>query len=102
MNYRRRKVRSAASLELYHELENRGYPECFCNDISFELNTDYTANRMLGYLRHYQVLPMEDVADEMLAILSDREAYIRKKIFEHDQAKWNEYMWTGFGEGEDD
>lgn len=87
-----RKKRSPSSVELYYELEGRGYPEEFCHDISFELNTEYTAKRMLGYLKHYEVLPMEDVADEMLAILSDRERFIKKKIFEHDQAKLNELM----------
>lgn len=89
--------RAAASIDLYYELENRGYPEDFCDAISFELNTEYTAKRMLGYLRHYEVLPVEDIVDEMLAILSDRERFIQKKILEHDQAKWNEYMMYGFG-----
>lgn len=36
-------------------------------------------SRMIGYLRHYIRLPEEEVVDEMLAILSDRNALIRKK-----------------------
>lgn len=92
MYYNRGRKRSPLSLELYNELENRGYPEEFCEAISFELNTDYTARRMLGYLNHFGVLKMEDVVDEMLGILSDRETYIKKKILEHDNAKWNEYL----------
>jgi hypothetical protein len=39
-------------------------------DVTLNLNTDWTANRMLGYLSHYKKLPMEEVADEMLSILS--------------------------------
>ena len=37
-------------------------------------------------------LPMEDVADEMLAILSDRNRIMQKKELEITNAKWNEYL----------
>ena len=43
------------------------------------MNTDYTATRMLGYLYRVTSPRVEDVIDEMLAILSDREAIVRKK-----------------------
>ena len=43
------------------------------------MNTDYTATRMLGYLYRVTSPRVEDVIDEMLAILSDREAIIREK-----------------------
>ncbi len=38
---------------------------------------------------------MEDVADEMLAILSDRNRIIQKKELESSNAKWNEYLNAG-------
>ena len=66
------KPRTAKSLELYDILLRRGYPEPFCDEITKNLNTDWTAQRMIGYLSHYKRLPMEEIADEMLAILSDR------------------------------
>ncbi len=84
------------SLELLELLRKKGYPEDFCNAITYELNTDFTAKRMIGYLKHYQKLPMEEVVDEMLAILSDRESYIQKKQMIDTQIKWNDYLINGF------
>lgn len=78
------------SMELYEILLRRGYPKEFCEQITLNLNTDWTAQRMIGYLSHYKKLPMEDVADEMLAILSDRNRIMKKKEMEAVNAKWNE------------
>ena len=41
---------------------------------------------MLGYLYRYTNPKIEDLVDEMLAILSDREQIIEKKESEHAQA----------------
>jgi len=45
------------------------------------MNTDYTATRMLGYLYRYTNPKIEDLVDEMLAILSDRAQIIEKKEY---------------------
>ena len=58
------KPRTAKSMELYDILIRRGYPEPFCDEITKNLNTDWTAQRMIGYLSHYKKLPMEEIADE--------------------------------------
>ncbi|MCQ2512911.1 MAG: hypothetical protein MJ092_05965 [Lachnospiraceae bacterium] len=87
--------KSPKSLELYKALLEKGYPEGFAVAITDNLNTDFTAGRMLGYLRHYDHIPMEDVADEMLAILSDRAAIIQKKEMEATQASWNQMRNDG-------
>ena len=100
------KPRTEKSMELYDIMLKRGYPAEFCEQITLNLNTDWTAQRMIGYLSHYKKLnkeapradesapgkssdplkiasqwgpPMEDVADEMLAILSDRSRIMQKK-----------------------
>lgn len=39
---------------------------------------------------------MEEIADEMLAILSDRNRIMAKKEMEETNAKWNEMMQNGF------
>lgn len=83
------KQRTKKSMELYEILLKRGYPQEFCQQITLNLNTDWTAQRMIGYLSHYQKLPMEDVADEMLAILSDRNRIMEKKMLENVNEKWN-------------
>lgn len=86
---------SEYSKELYLELQRRGYDEKFCRLISRELHTDFTARRMLGYLRQFPSLPMEEVVDEMLAIEADRDAWIKKKQSEHAQQSINEFMMFG-------
>ena len=53
---------------------------------------------MIGYLSHYKKLPMEEVADETLAILSDRNRIMQKKKLEGTNARWNEYLNRGFEE----
>ena len=44
------------------------------------MNTDFTARQMLGYLRDAHPLTMEEVADEMLGILSLRDKLVERKI----------------------
>ena len=79
---------------------DRGYSREFSDLITKNLNTDFTATRMIGYLSHYSGLPEGEVVDEMLAILSDRDRIMRKKEAEAANARWNQIMWEGFGEEE--
>ena len=82
--------------ELYKVLLNRGYPKEFCAEIAYKnMDTDYTATRMLGYLYRVSDPRIEDLVDEMLAILSDRDAIIQKKEMEHAQAVINEIYRNG-------
>ena len=89
------KERSEISMRLYQMMMDRGYPENLCNLVTRNLNTDYTATRMIGYLSHYSYLPDVEVVDEMLAILSDRDALIKKKEAEEAQAKISEVYRFG-------
>ncbi len=84
--------KSEKSLELYQILVRRGYTERFADEITKNLNTDFTAQRMIGYLKHYPELPMEEIVDEMLAILSDRNRIMQKKQLESSNAAYNEYL----------
>lgn len=86
------KPKSPKSTELYHILIKRGYPEEFCDQITRNLNTDWTAQRMIGYLSHYRKLPPEEIVDEMLAILSDRNSIMQKHQLEETNARWNDYL----------
>ena len=86
------KPKSEKSKELYQILLQRGYPEPFCDEVTKNLNTDFTAQRMIGYLSHYKKLPMEEIADETLAILSDRNRIMQKKQLEQSNAAYNEYL----------
>ena len=82
--------------ELYKLLLERGYPKKFCAEIAYKnMNTDYTATRMLGYLYRMSNPRLEDLVDEMLAILSDRDAIVQKKELEHVQAVINDIYRNG-------
>ena len=88
--------------ELYDALQLKGYPEDFCREIAYrQMNTDYTATRMLGYLYRISEPRPEDVVDEMLAILSDRNAIIQKKELEHAQTTINKVYREGLLEGKE-
>lgn len=95
------KPKSQLSIKLYNIMLNKGYSEEFSDLITKNLNTDFTAKRMIGYLSHFNKLSEEEVADEMLAILSDRNRIMQKKDLEATNAKWNEMMWNGFPYGDD-
>ena len=73
---------------LYELMLRRGYPEEFSRLICSEMNTDFTAERMISYIgggKHR----LEDVADEMIAIKELRDHLVNKHISEHAQASIN-------------
>ena len=56
------------------------------------------SGRILWYLSHYEYLPEGEIVDEMLDILSDRNAIMQKKELEKTNAAWNEFLQHGFEE----
>ena len=60
--------------------------------IADNLRTEKPMNRMIGYLLSAQPRTEEDIVDEMLAIMSDRDTWIRKKEAEFYNQKYNEYL----------
>lgn len=81
--------RSGQSEKLYRTLIERKYPENVALAIANELNTDFTAGQMLGYLSHIRKPPLEELADEMLSILALRNRIQSKKKMEYYQSKVN-------------
>ncbi len=82
--------------ELYQVLLEKEYPEKFCREVAYKYtNTDYTATRMLGYLYRVTDPRIEDLVDEMLAILTDRQQIIQKKEMEQAQAVINDIYENG-------
>ena len=92
------KQRTEVSMQLYKLMLERGYPEEFCDIITKNLNTDFTAQRMIGYLYHYDHPPVDEIADEMISILSDRNQIMEKKELEEVNARWNDFLMNGFNE----
>ena len=92
------KPRSPISMELYEMMIDRGYPEEFSDLITRNLNTDFTATRMIGYLSHYSDLPEAEIVDEMLSILSDRNQIMKKKNMEETNAMLNQLYQFGLSD----
>ena len=88
--------------ELYDLMISKNYPEAFAKIISFEMNTEYTGGRMLRYISRGENLSMEEIADEMLAILADREHFKDKHMSQHAQEKINIMYREGFEEEGDE
>lgn len=81
--------------ELIAAIVAKGYPEAFGKVIARNLGSENTMRRMTGYLRSANPRSAEEIADEMLAIMSDRDRWVEKKKSEEANAKYNEYL-NGF------
>ena len=92
--------------EAYRELIERivrmGYPEEFGRMIAKNLGSEKLIRRMTAYLYLAKPRSGEEIADEMLAIMSDRERWIQKKEAEQANARYNEIMYYGLGVDEEE
>ncbi|MBR3188116.1 MAG: hypothetical protein IKF59_08765 [Lachnospiraceae bacterium] len=93
----------AAYRELIGTIVRMGYPEEFGKLIARNLGSEKTMRRMTAYLHSAKPRSAGEIADEMLAIMSDRERWIRKKKAEEANARYNELLYYGLGDiGEDE
>lgn len=94
------------TVRLYHELINKivrmGYPKEFGYMVAKNLGTPKTLSRMIGYLGHAKPRSAEEIADEMLAIMDDRNRWIQKKEAEYYNQKYNEMLYYGLGTEEEE
>lgn len=81
--------------ELIKQLVKMGYPAEFGTAIANNLRTEKTMSRMIRYLRNANPRSAEEIADEMLAIMEDRNRWIQKKEAEYYNAKYNEMLFNG-------
>lgn len=87
---------SNKSVEVYQALMKKGFPDEFCKEIAYKyMNTEFTANRMIGYLYGMSQVSLEEVVDEMYAIISDRDRLVEKHQTEHAQARINQIYREG-------
>ncbi len=81
--------------ELIRTIVRMGYPASFGEAIADNLRTEKTMRRMLGYLAQAGPRSAEEIADEMLAIMEDRQRWIRKKEAEYYNSRYNELLYYG-------
>ncbi len=87
---------STKSIEVYKVLLRKGYPDKFCEEVAYKyLNTDFTAERMLGYLYRMSEPSIEQIVDEMFAIIGDRDRLVEKHRSEQAQARISEIYRDG-------
>ena len=85
----------AAYTELISRIVRMGYPEEFGKAIARNLGSEKTMRRMSAYLANAKPRSAEEIADEMLAIMSDRERWIQKKESEQANARYNQILNEG-------
>ena len=88
--------------ELIQTITRMGYPESLGEAVAANLRTEKMMSRMIGYLHHAKPRSAEEIVDEMLAIMDDRERWIKKKSAEYYNQKYNELLYEGLGVEEDE
>lgn len=87
-------MRTKKSLRVTEELLRLGFEPGFSGVVGEQLGTDFTADRMLAYLRAAKPHSAEEVADEMLAILEFRDKCVEKHVLEGCRAsREREHEW---------
>ena len=83
-------------------LISAGYPAELADLMAKHLKSPKAIDRMTDYVRHGYARSMEMLADEMLAISADAEAWREKKESQEDQAKYNAYLYDRDRRGDND
>ena len=95
-------MKETRSEKVYGSMIRKGYPSEFADLAAQQMRTPYTEERMLAYLSRAGLVPPQEFADEMLAILAERDRLRSKHIAEYAQAKVNALYQHGLEEEEDD
>ena len=83
---------SAARKRLAAALTSLGFPEELADLLAKELRSPGAIDRMTSWLDHVRPRSLETIADEMLAIRADFDAWIEKKESQAAQAGITEWL----------
>lgn len=75
-----------AYLDLVDAIMGLGYPEEFAEVLASELRSAKAMRRLASYVRNARPSSPEQIADEMLTIVSDRDRWVEQKISERANA----------------
>ncbi len=81
--------------ELVDTVVRMGYPKEFGREIAKNLGSEKAMRRMTAYLNYAKPRSAEEIADEMLAIMSDIERWKEKKASERANARYNRILNEG-------
>ena len=76
---------------LVRACEAAGWPQELGDLLASQLGGEASMRRMAAYLQGVRPTSMEEIADEMLAIIEERDRWVERKISEHANAKVTEY-----------
>ena len=79
-----------------------GYPEELGYEIAKHIGVPKGMERMISYLNYVRPNKVEMVVDEMISICSDIETWREKKASRKANAAYNEMLYYGFGEEDED
>ena len=74
-------------------LAQAGYPADLADIMAKQLRSPRAMDRMTSYVSHGYARSMEMLADEMLAISDEAEAWREKKESQEAQVRYNEYLY---------
>ena len=95
--------KSSLHREVAEKITDMGYPEELGRAVSANLVSEISLERMLGYLYHAKPKTAEEIVDEMLAIMDDRDRWLKKKSAEYYNSRYNILLNEGLGvEGEEE
>ena len=87
---------------LVSAIKNLGFPEALGEQIAIHLGSPKAMERMLAYLNYVKPRSEELIVDEMLAICSDIDAWKAKKAAEEANVRYNEILYYGLGNDEEE
>ena len=79
-------ARQRAYAQLEDAVVRLGYPEEFAQVLAGELRSEQAMLRLASYIRNARPTSPEQIADEMLTIVSERNRWVEKKMSEHAEA----------------
>jgi len=85
---------------LIEAIEELGHPKELGELVARNLGSERAMQRMTGYVVQVKPRRAEDIADEMLAIMEDVQAWKKKKMAEEANAAYNEYLASDLREEE--
>ena len=81
--------------DLVDAIVRMGYPEELGKAVAKNLGSEKLMRRMRAYLRSAKPRSAEEIVDEMLALMSDRERWIKKKEAEEANSAYNRILDEG-------
>ena len=87
--------RALAEEELGRAVRGLGLPPEFTAVLARELRGEGSMRRMSAYLREVRPTTMEEIADELLAITSERDVWVERKVAEEANHRYYEMQRAG-------